>query len=250
METDASDYVSADMMLQYDTNGTLHPVAFFSKKHSPVECNYEIYDKELMAIIHCFEEWRVELESSPHPIRVLSDHKNLEYFMSTTLLSRCKMHWSEFLSRFNFRIIYQLGKVGGKPDVLIRWSRNLSKEGDECTAFQHQVVLKPHNLIDTLETLTLACGQVVGEPAIVDEELAAVAEEPALPAEDPAGAPEKSIEELFNKAYPKIQYPIMYLDNSTGARLALSNSRWLSARRSVMADCYTADTYTYPTICY
>ena len=88
VETDASDYVSAGIMSQYDDNGVLHPVAYFSKKHSPAEYNYEIYDKELMAIIRCFEEWRLELESIPHPIRVLSDYKNLEYFMSTKLFSR------------------------------------------------------------------------------------------------------------------------------------------------------------------
>ena len=57
VETDASDYVSAGIMSQYDDNGVLHPVAYFSKKHSPAEYNYEIYDKELMAIIRCFEEW-------------------------------------------------------------------------------------------------------------------------------------------------------------------------------------------------
>ena len=56
IETDASDYVSAGILSQYDENDTLHPVAFFSKKHSPAECNYEIYYKELMAIIRCFEE--------------------------------------------------------------------------------------------------------------------------------------------------------------------------------------------------
>ena len=89
VETDASNYVSAGVMSQYDVDGIIHSVAFFSKKHSPVECNYEIHDKELMAIIHWFEEWRTELKSSPHPIRVLSDHKNLEYFMSTKLFRRC-----------------------------------------------------------------------------------------------------------------------------------------------------------------
>ena len=56
VETDASDYVSGGILSQYDNEGRLHPVAFFSKKHSPAECNYEIYDKELMAIIRCFEE--------------------------------------------------------------------------------------------------------------------------------------------------------------------------------------------------
>ena len=118
METDASNYVSAGVMLQYDADGILHPVVFFSKKQLPAECNYEIYDKELMAIIRCFEEWRAELESSPHLIRVLSDPKNLAYFMSTKLLSHRQVRWSEFLTRFNFRIVYRLGKAGGKPDAL------------------------------------------------------------------------------------------------------------------------------------
>ena len=45
VETDASDYISSGIMSQYDNNGILHPVAYFLKKHSPVECNYEIYNK-------------------------------------------------------------------------------------------------------------------------------------------------------------------------------------------------------------
>ena len=83
METDASNYVSAGVMSQYDADGIQNSVAFFSKTHLPAECNYEIYDKELMAIFRCFEEWRAELESSPYPIKVLSDYKNLEYFITT-----------------------------------------------------------------------------------------------------------------------------------------------------------------------
>jgi len=104
VETDASDFVSAGILSQYDDEGVLHPVAFYSKKHTPAECNYEIYDKELMAIIRAFEEWRPHLEGSRHPIQVLSDHKNLEYFMSTKLLNCRQARWSEFLSRFDFRI--------------------------------------------------------------------------------------------------------------------------------------------------
>ena len=87
VETDASDYISVGVMSQYDDNSILHPVTFFSKKHTPAECNYEIYDKKFIAIIRCFEEWRAELESTPHPIQVLSDYCNFEYFMSTKLLN-------------------------------------------------------------------------------------------------------------------------------------------------------------------
>ncbi len=63
--TDASTYVSAGILSQYDDQGILHYVAFYSKKHTPAECNYERYDRELMAIVRCFEEWRAELQSTP-----------------------------------------------------------------------------------------------------------------------------------------------------------------------------------------
>jgi len=56
VKTNASDYISAGILSQYH-DGILHPVAFFSKKHFPAECNYEIYDKELMTIVRAFEEW-------------------------------------------------------------------------------------------------------------------------------------------------------------------------------------------------
>ena len=59
VKTDALDYVSAGIFSQYDDEGILHPVAFYSKKYSPAECNYEIYDKELMAIVRAFEEWKI-----------------------------------------------------------------------------------------------------------------------------------------------------------------------------------------------
>lgn len=56
VETDASDYVFEEILLQYDEKDILHLVAYFSKKHSTVKWNYEIYDKELMAMVRAFEE--------------------------------------------------------------------------------------------------------------------------------------------------------------------------------------------------
>ena len=82
--------MSEGILFQYDENDVLHPVAYFSKKHNPAECNYEIYDKELMVIICAFEEWRSELEGFTYPIDVITDHKNLEYFMFIKQLSCCQ----------------------------------------------------------------------------------------------------------------------------------------------------------------
>jgi hypothetical protein len=53
-------------------------VAYFSSRHSATECNYEIYDKELLAIIKAMEEWRPELQGADLPTEILTDHKNRE----------------------------------------------------------------------------------------------------------------------------------------------------------------------------
>ncbi|RAL67012.1 hypothetical protein DID88_007792 [Monilinia fructigena] len=76
------------VLSQYDSDGLLRPVAYFSAKHSAAECNYEIYDKELLAIIKSMEEWRPELQGSQQEFEILTDHKNLEYFTTTKALNQ------------------------------------------------------------------------------------------------------------------------------------------------------------------
>ena len=90
MKTDASDYVSEEILSQYDENDVLYSVIYFFKKHSPAEYNYEIYNKELMTIICTFKEWCPELKGSSTSVKVITDHKNLEYFMLIKQLSCCQ----------------------------------------------------------------------------------------------------------------------------------------------------------------
>jgi hypothetical protein len=75
---------------QYDHPVTGKPVwmptLYFSKKMNPVERNYDIYDKELLAIMKTLKEFRAELMSVKN-LLVLTDHKNLEYFTTTKLLN-------------------------------------------------------------------------------------------------------------------------------------------------------------------
>ena len=142
VESDSSDYVSAGVLSQYDKDGMLRPVAFFSKRLIPAECNYEIYDKELLAIIRCFEQWRPELEGAAFPIKVLTDHKNLQYFTTTKLLSHRQARWSEYLSRFNFTIVYRPGSQGQKPDALTRRTQD-AQALDDARAFRNQTLLRP-----------------------------------------------------------------------------------------------------------
>jgi hypothetical protein len=88
VKTDSSDHALGGVLSQYNKNGELRPVAFLSQKLAPAESNYEIYDKELLAIIRCFKQWRPELKGSLFPIRVLTDHKNLQYFMTIKQLTQ------------------------------------------------------------------------------------------------------------------------------------------------------------------
>ena len=56
VKTNASNYVSIEILSQRDEKEVLYLVAFFSKKHSSAECNYEIYNKKLITIVCCFKE--------------------------------------------------------------------------------------------------------------------------------------------------------------------------------------------------
>src|SRR3981081_3927118 len=91
-----------------------------SVTHSAQECNYDIYDKELLAVIKALEEWRPELEGSSQRFDIIMDHKNLQTFATTKQLSPRHMRWSEFLSRFNFRIVYRPGSANARADALSR----------------------------------------------------------------------------------------------------------------------------------
>jgi hypothetical protein len=147
VEVDSADYVHGGILSQEDANGVLHPVAFFSRKLTPAECNYEIYDKELLAIISAFEHWRPELEGTELPIKVLTDHKALEYFMSTKKLTRRQARWALELSNYNFEITYRPGKANGKADALTRKAGDRpADDTDERQKYQFQTLLEPSRL--------------------------------------------------------------------------------------------------------
>ena len=64
-----------------------HPVTFFSWKMMAAEWNYKVHDGELLAIVIAFKEWWHYLDGSQFPITVLTDHTNLQYFMTTKVLT-------------------------------------------------------------------------------------------------------------------------------------------------------------------
>ena len=133
---------------------------------APAECNYKIYDKELLAIIRCFEEWRPELEGIGLPVKVFTSHKDLEYFMSMKKLTPRQVRWAEFLSEFNFVISYQSGKKNDKANAFTR-KPNKQPTDNEDKRRKHSVrVLLPPNRIDheaELQPIDKDHGEVPGE---------------------------------------------------------------------------------------
>jgi hypothetical protein len=120
VETDTSDYALAAILSIQLENGEIHPVAFHSRSFNPTELNYDTHDKELFAIFEAFRIWRYYLDGSALPVDVFTDHKNLEYFVTTKVLNYYQAHWSEYLCQFNIVIRFQPGKLGAKPDALTR----------------------------------------------------------------------------------------------------------------------------------
>ena len=131
------------MLSQRDDEGVLHPCAFYSRKFTAAELNYEIYDKELLCIVDALRERRHHLEGSGHEVQVYSDHKNLLWFTETKRCNRRQARWAEELSRFDFVITYRPGRRQGKPDALSRRPDYGShKRGDRGKAREEIQILK------------------------------------------------------------------------------------------------------------
>jgi len=172
VETDASDYAIAAILSIITPDEEVHPVAFYSRSLSTSELNYDTHDKELLAIFAAFTTWRHYLEGPAAPVDVVTDHKNLEYFSSTRMLTRRQARWSEYLSQFNFIIRFRPGKLGAKPDALTRRWDVYPKEGDSDYASVNPQNFRPvftsEQLASSLRASTLA-EPVIRAAVVMDE---------------------------------------------------------------------------------
>jgi len=81
MEVDALDYTTERVLSVECEDKLWRLVAFLSKSLNEMERNYEIHDKEMLAIIRGLENWRHLLKGTHFKFEIWTDHKNLEYFM-------------------------------------------------------------------------------------------------------------------------------------------------------------------------
>jgi len=139
VEVDASDYTIGGVLSMEGEDGRWRPVAFLSKSLNETERNYEIHDKEMLAIIRGLDAWRHLLEGVQFKFEIWTDHKNLEYFIKVQKLNRKQARWALYLSRFNFTLKHVPGMRMGKVDGLSRrldWKIEVDKDNE------NQVIIK------------------------------------------------------------------------------------------------------------
>jgi len=134
VEANASNFATGGVLsIKYEDN-KWRLVAYISKSLNETERNYEIHDKEMLAVVQCLELWRHFLEGTRSKFEVWMDNKNLEYFMSNQKLNRQQMRWALYLSRFDFVLKHIAGSKMGKADRLSRrpdWEVGVERDNEE-----------------------------------------------------------------------------------------------------------------------
>ena len=145
LETDASDFAVAAVVKQ-QFEGRWHPVAFYSRKMNPAERNYEIHDKELLAVVAALGQWRHMLAGLPQKFVILTDHDALRYFQTQRRITGRQARWALLLADFDFVIQYRPGTQGGEPDSLTR-RVDMVPTGEEDTNFNNRALINPSAFI-------------------------------------------------------------------------------------------------------
>jgi len=134
LETDASDFAIAGILSRKFEDIKIHPVRFVSRKLTPAQLNYDVYDMEMFAIVFSLRKNRHYLQGAEHTTKIFSDHPNLTYFKSAISLNRRQARWSAELKQYNFEIFYRKGSANVKSDILSRCPAFTSREGGTTSA--------------------------------------------------------------------------------------------------------------------
>jgi hypothetical protein len=121
LQTNASSNGAGAVLTQeLDKSKKRKPIAYFSCTFSPAEANYDIYEKEFLAVIKAIEHWRAHLIWTKQPFIIETDHKNLTYWKEPKKLTGRTARWHEKMQDYNFKIVHIPGKRNGPADALSR----------------------------------------------------------------------------------------------------------------------------------
>ena len=149
LQVDASAYATGAILSQQDERGKHRAVGFLSKTFNEAERNYDIHDRELLAVFRGLTHWRHLLLSSPHVTTVLTDHKNLEYYKEPHHINRRVARYVQRMQDYNF-VIKHIPGESNKSDALSRRPDYHKGEDDNASV----TVLPPKLFI---QSTTLAC---------------------------------------------------------------------------------------------
>ena len=130
VETDASGHAIGGVLSQ-EQEGKWKPIAFLSRTMQPVEQNYEIYDKELLAIMEALAKWRQYLLDVAETFEIWMDHENLKYFREPHKLNGRQARWYLKLQDYDFILRHILGKTNTKVNILSRKDQVDTKEDNK-----------------------------------------------------------------------------------------------------------------------
>ena len=121
VEVDASDVgIGAVLSQQSEEDQQVHPVAFLSRRFTPAEKNYDVGNRELLAVHAALSEWRHWLDGAQNPVVIWTDHKNLTYIRDAKRLGPRQVRWALFFCRFDFTLTYRPGSKNVRADALSR----------------------------------------------------------------------------------------------------------------------------------
>ncbi|ESK89509.1 hypothetical protein Moror_16079 [Moniliophthora roreri MCA 2997] len=163
IEADSSKWATGAVLHQQGPDGEWHPCGYLSKSFSPSERNYEIYDRELLAITRALMEWRHYLMGGKYKVVVLSDHKNLTYFHVAQKLNRRQAQWSLLLSEFDLSLVHMPGSSMTQADTLSQWNHEGCQEDDD----NEDVILLPDHLF--VKEINLELGAEIAEQLGLDD---------------------------------------------------------------------------------
>ena len=84
--------------------------SYLSQSFSPADRNYDVYDRELLAVIRGLKTWKHYLRGSQFPVKVFTDHKNLLYFKEPQKLNRRQARWMLNIGDYNLKLVHVPGK--------------------------------------------------------------------------------------------------------------------------------------------
>jgi len=155
VKTDASEAAISAILTQCESmkrpDQHWHSVAYWSQKMKPAELNYETPNQKLLTIVKAFAHWQHYLEEAFFSVLVLTNHKNLQTFLTIKKLSRRQVRWAEKMSVYNLQIVYRSGakNPADGPSQRLNYAvtvknENVNKEDLDFSLVKLKEQLQPH----------------------------------------------------------------------------------------------------------